>query len=157
MITVNISDAQVSADPDDTLVTYSLGSCIGVMIYDPVARCGGLLHYQLPTSTMDAGKAQANPMMFADTGMQELLRAFESRGGQRRQSRVRIAGAAEMLNDKGLFSIGKRNHAAIRKILWQLGILLAAEDVGGGAPRTVYFRIADGTVTVKSGNNTKDI
>ena len=157
MITVKVSDAQVSADPGETLVTHSLGSCIGVMIYDPVRRCGGLLHYQLPTSTLDAAKALAFPHMVADTGMRELLRAFEDRGGQRRHSRVRIAGAAEMFDDKGVFSIGKRNHSAIRKILWQLGLLLAAEDVGGVTPRTVYFRIADGAVTIKAGAATREL
>ena len=72
-IVVTVSDARVSADPADVLVTYSLGSCIAVAAYDPVARCGGLLHYQLPTSTLDAGRARENPCMFADTGMARLL------------------------------------------------------------------------------------
>lgn len=157
MITVNISDARISANPDDTLVTYSLGSCIGVTLYDPIACCGGLLHYQLPTSTLDAAKATANPLMFADTGMQELLNAFERQGGQKKRARVRIAGAAEMLNDKGLFSIGKRNHSAIRKILWQHGMLLAGEDIGGTAPRNVYLRIADGLVTIKTASEKKEL
>lgn len=157
MITVNISDARVSQDADDTIVTYSLGSCIGVTIYDPVAHCGGMLHYQLPTSTLDADKAKAHPLMFADTGMNELLRQFQSIGGQPRRARVKIAGAAQMLNDTGVFSIGKRNHAAIRKILWQHGIMLESEDVGGTAPRNLYLRLSDGAVTIKVSGNTKEL
>jgi chemotaxis protein CheD len=149
-IVVNVSDARVSQDPDDVLVTYSLGSCIGVCLYDPIARCAGLLHFQLPTSTLDAGRAQANPCMFADSGMAALLQDLAALGAQPRRLQVKLAGGAEILDDKGVFAIGKRNHTAIRKILWQRGLLLAAEKVGGSEPRTVYLHVADGTTIVKS-------
>jgi chemotaxis protein CheD len=154
-ITINVSDARSSADPADVLVTYSLGSCIGVCLYDSVARVAGLLHYQLPTSTMDPAKAHANPYMFADTGTAALLAQMEALGAQRKRLKVKLAGGAAMLNDANTFQIGKRNHAAIRKILWQLGTFIESEDVGGNAPRTVYLRVADGALTIKSGGATK--
>ena len=153
-IVVNVSDARVSQDPNDVLVTYSLGSCIGVCLYDPIARCAGMLHFQLPTSTLDAGRAQANPCMFADTGMKALLEDLAALGAQPRRLKVKIAGGAEILDDKGVFSIGKRNHTAIRKILWQHGLLLSSEMVGGSEPRTLYLRVADGTIIVKSRGTT---
>jgi chemotaxis protein CheD len=153
-IVVNVSDAQVSQDPNDVLVTYSLGSCIGVCLYDPIARCAGMLHFQLPTSTLDAGRAQANPCMFADTGMKALLQDIAALGAQPRRLKVKIAGGAEILDDKGVFSIGKRNHTAIRKILWQHGLLLGSEMVGGSEPRTLYLHVADGTIIVKSRGTT---
>jgi chemotaxis protein CheD len=156
-IVVNVSDARVSQDGQDTLVTYSLGSCIAVSLYDPVARCGGMLHYQLPTSTLDATRAQANPCMFADTGMAHLLDEVAALGAQSRRLKVKIAGGAEILDDKGIFSIGKRNHTAIRKILWQRGLLLAAERVGGAEPRTLYLHVADGTTLIKSRGETAAI
>ena len=68
-IIVDISDARVSKDPGDELVTYSLGSCIGVTVHDPVSKIGGMLHYQLPSGRMDSDKANKNPLMFADTAM----------------------------------------------------------------------------------------
>jgi chemotaxis protein CheD len=153
-IVVNVSDARVSQDPDDVLVTYSLGSCIAVSLYDPIARCGGMLHYQLPTSTLDASRAQANPCMFADTGMAALLAELAALGATPRRLQVKLAGGAEILDDHGVFSIGKRNHTAIRKILWQRGLLLAAERVGGNEPRTLYLHVADGTTVVKSRGQT---
>ena len=156
-IVVNVSDARVSQDPNDVLVTYSLGSCIGVCLYDPIAHCAGMLHFQLPTSTLDANRAQANPCMFADTGMATLLKDLASLGAQPRRMQVKLAGGAEILDDKGLFSIGKRNHTAIRKILWQRGLLLKAETVGGSEPRTVYLHVADGTTIVKSRGETAAI
>ncbi len=156
-IVVNVSDARVSKDTEDVLVTYSLGSCIAVSMYDPIARCGGMLHYQLPTSTLDASRAQANPCMFADTGMAALLRDLDALGAQPRRMHVKLAGGAEILNDSGLFSIGKRNHTAIRKILWQRGLLLKAEEVGGSQPRTLYLHVADGTTIIKSRGQTASL
>lgn len=150
-IIVSISDAKVSADPADTLVTYSLGSCIGVAVYDTHAKVGGLLHFQLPSSTLDAERARQNPLMFADSGLAWLMDHMAKAGGVKKRLKVRIAGAAQMLKDSALFDIGRRNHAAIRKILWQNGLFLDGEHVGGTQPRTMSMSIADGTVTLKMG------
>src|SRR5262245_58764352 len=96
-LTVNICDAQVSADPDVVLATYSLGSCIGLTLYDPKSRVGGMLHFQLPTSSMDTDRARQNPLMFADTGFAHLLDQMVTSGGEKRRLKVRMAGAAQML------------------------------------------------------------
>lgn len=149
-IVVNISDAQASKQPQDVLVTYSLGSCIGVSVYDPVAKVGGMLHYQLPTSTLDTQRSRNNPNMFADTGMEQLLKQVEQLGANKKRLKVKLAGGAQMLNDAGLFNIGRRNHAAIRKVLWQHGLFVDGEDVGGSTPRNFYLHIADGTVVSKT-------
>ena len=147
---VNISDARVSRDPREVLATYSLGSCIAVALYDPVAAVGGILHYPLPTSSLDAERAKANPAMFADSGMQLLLREMTALGAVQRRLKVHVAGGAHMLNDAGYFNIGKRNHTAIRKLLWQAGMFVEHEDVGGTSPRNVYLNITDGTVVIKN-------
>lgn len=151
-ITVNVSDAKVSANPDDTLVTYSLGSCIGVCLYDPVVRAGGMLHYQLPGASMDGNRAMQNPCMFADSGFEYLLKQMEALGAVKKRLKVGIAGAAQMLNDANIFDIGRRNHTAIRKVLWQHGLFIGGEQIGGKTPRTLYLKIADGSMTVKAEN-----
>jgi chemotaxis protein CheD len=153
-VIVNISDAKVSTDPQVVLATYSLGSCIGVTLYDPVTKVGGMLHFQLPTSTLDIQRAKQNPLMFADTGFAHLLNEVTRRGGEKKRLKVRLAGAAQMLNDSKLFDIGRRNHAAMRKILWQNGMFVDAEHIGGNAPRTMYLAVADGSVTLKMGQET---
>jgi chemotaxis protein CheD len=150
-MTVNISDAKVSADPEAVLATYSLGSCIGVTLWDPKTKVGGMLHFQLPTSTMDTQRAKQNPFMFADTGFKTLLDEMIRQGGDKKRLKVRMAGAAQMLGDSKLFDIGRRNHAAMRKILWQHGMFLDFEHIGGSAPRTMYLAVADGSVTIKMG------
>ncbi|MGE5609831.1 MAG: chemotaxis protein CheD [Bacillota bacterium] len=151
---VNVSDAKASRDPQDVLVTYSLGSCIGVALYDPAARIGGLLHFQLPNSGIDPQRAQQHPLMFADTGMESLLNKLHELGAVKSRLKVRLAGAAQMLGDSNLFNIGRRNHASIRKILWQSGLLIEGEDVGGSSPRNMYLNLADGQVMIKAGGKT---
>lgn len=154
-ITVNVSDVRVSANSEDVIVTYALGSCIGVCLFDPLAGVAGMLHYQLPTSTMDAVRAIERPAMFADTGMALLLQQMESLGALKQRLHVKLAGGAAMLGDSGSFNIGKRNHTAIRKILWQHGMFIKSEDVGGNSPRTIYLTVADGVLTIKSGGIAK--
>ena len=154
-IVVNVSDARSSADPGDTIITHALGSCIGVCVYDPVAKVAGMLHFQLPSATMDANRAAQQPLMFADSGMDQLLAQVSSLGANKKRLKVKIAGAAQMLNDGGLFNIGRRNHASIRKVLWQHGLFLDGEDVGGTTPRTLHMLVADGTVICKMQGQSK--
>lgn len=148
-VVVNVSDARSSADSQVVLTTYSLGSCIGVALYDPVAHVGGMLHFQLPSSSIDPQRAAQNPLMFADTGMERLLAQMAALGGQKRRMRVKLAGGAQMLNDGELFNIGRRNHAAIRKVLWQHGLFIDGENVGGSSPRNMYLAVADGAVSLR--------
>ena len=153
-LVIGVSDAGASTKPDDTLITHALGSCIGVSLYDTRAGVGGLLHYQLPSSTADPERAKEKPLMYADTGMNWLLERMARMGGERRRMRVRMAGGANMLNDRALFDIGRRNHAAIRKILWQYGMFIEAEQIGGKMPRTMELNVGNGSLSIRSGNET---
>jgi len=156
-IIVDISDARVTNDPNDELVTYSLGSCIGVSLYDPAAKAGGMLHYQLPSSKMDAAKAARNPMMFADTGMEFLMKKMSSLGATKKRLQVKVAGGAQVMNDAKMFSIGKRNYTAIRQLLWKNGMFIDSEDVGGKKARNLSLQINDGQVQVKSQGQLKQL
>ncbi|MCD6392688.1 MAG: chemotaxis protein CheD [Planctomycetes bacterium] len=149
-VIVDVSDAKASNDPGDLLTTYSLGSCIGVCLYDSPTHIGGMLHYQLPDSKMDPERAQQKPFMFADTGMKLLLGKLLSMGANKKRMQIKIAGGAEMNTGPKGFNIGKRNYLAIRKLLWKNGMFIGAEDIGGHSPRTVYMNIADGSVTIKA-------
>lgn len=147
---VHVSDAKIANDPADVLTTYSLGSCIGVCLYDPATQIGGMLHYQLPDSKMDPDRARDKPFMFADTGMKILVDKLVSMGANKKRMQIRIAGGAAMDTGPQGFDIGKRNHLAIRKILWKNGMFIDAEDVGGTSPRNMYMNMDNGAVTVRS-------
>ena len=154
---VQVSDAKVSRDPSEVILTHSLGSCIGVSLYDATTRIGGMLHYQLPDSKMNPDRARENPFMFADTGLMLLIRKLETLGAKKKLLQVKIAGGASMDTGPKGFDIGKRNCLAMRKLLWKLGMFLNAEEVGGSSPRNLYLDIADGTVTMKSNGQTKSL
>jgi chemotaxis protein CheD len=149
-VIVDIADLRVSADPRTQLVTYSLGSCIGVAVYDPEIRVGGMIHYMLPESGISPDKAKANPAMFGDTGIPLLFRSLYELGALKKRMVVKVAGGSSLLDDKGTFSIGKRNYVILRKLFWKNGVLIDAEDVGGSASRTLRLDLATGRVTIKS-------
>lgn len=149
--TVGISDCIVSREEDAVLATHALGSCIAVVIYDPLAHVGGLLHYMLPDSGSDKTKAQHKPFMFADTGIPALFHMAYKAGATKERLIVRAIGGAQVIQTGDTFNIGKRNHLAMRKILWKAGVMVQHEDVGGTAPRTVRMEVASGRILVSSG------
>ena len=150
VIAVGIADCRLSKSPDDVLVTYALGSCVGIAIYDPVARVGGLLHYMLPESGIDPVKARDNPPMFADSGIPLLFRRSYDMGAEKRRLVVCVAGGAQVMDDAGVFNIGKRNALALRKILWKAGVLIHSESLGGSVSRTVRMEMSTGRVWLRT-------
>jgi len=156
-ITVGISDLKISTSPMDILITYSLGSCIGVTMYDPEVPVGGLIHCMLPTSKIDENRAASAPYMFTDTGIPEMLRILYSMGAQKRRLIVKAAGAARLLDDENTFRIGERNEMVLRKILWKNNLLLAASDTGGSVARTMLLQIKDGVTKIRSGGKEYDL
>jgi len=150
LITVNISDMKVSSNPEDVLVTYSLGSCVGVTLYDPLQKIGGLIHCMLPLSKVDPERAKEVPYMFVDTGLPLMLQTLINMGANKNRIVAKVAGGAVLLDDNGMFRIGERNHIVVRKLLWKNNILISSEDVGGTIARTVYLQINDGKTIIKS-------
>ncbi len=155
-LTVGVSDMKVSNHPQALLATYSLGSCIGIAIYDPVARVGGLLHFMLPEASLDLDKAKKNPYMFADTGIPLLFKACYELGGQKQRMKIVVVGGAQIMDAKGFFNIGKRNAIAVRKMFYRNNVLVDYSDVGGMVNRTLRLFIHDGQFRLKvSGRNEK--
>jgi len=148
---VGISEMKISSRAGDVLITYSLGSCLGLSIWDPVAHVGGLLHCMLPLSKIDTEKAKKNPCMFTDTGVSALLKALYEHGATRKNLIVKAAGCASLLDQKKFFKIGERNFAVLRKILWRNNILIKAEDIGGHVSRTMSLYVGSGITTIKTG------
>jgi chemotaxis protein CheD len=155
---VGVSDMKISNDQESLLVTYSLGSCIGLAIYDPVARVGGLLHYMLPESSIDPEKAQKNPFMFADTGIPLLFKSAYQLGGEKQRMKIIVVGGSQVLDQKGFFNIGKRNYMALKKMFWKNNVMIKYKDVGGENNRTLRLSVRDGRAWVKtSGQGEREI
>ena len=148
-LVVGIADMKM-AQGSGMLVTYALGSCIGICFYDPMLKLAALLHIMLPLN-METGRK--NPLKYADTGIRETLRMMEARGARRGRITAKIAGGAKMFDVPGggsLGNIGQRNIESVHLNLKKEGVRLLKEDVGGTSARTLWFDAATGIGYIRS-------
>jgi chemotaxis protein CheD len=153
---VAVGDMKIG-QKSDTIVTHALGSCLGLMVYDPVAKIGGLLHAILPLSKINPEKAEVNPYMFVDTGVPVLFKALYDIGGQKSRMIIKAAGCGNPLGKNEMFKIGERNYTVLKKLLWKNNILLESEDIGGALSRTVHFNIATGQTIISSNGQKREL
>ncbi len=150
-IKVGISDLNIAHSPN-VLVTYALGSCVGICLYDRVAKVAGLSHIMLPSSS--AGRDN-QPYRYADTAIVILVKRMVAAGADQRRLTAKIAGGARMFatfTDSNLSNIGQRNVASVKETLGKLGIPIIADDTGKDYGRTVFFSADNGQMCVKSAN-----
>jgi len=148
-VIVGIADMKVSKKPGDTLITYSLGSCIGVVIWDPQTKVGGLLHYMLPDPGPDKTKAQLKPFMFASSGVPALFKAAYALGADKNRMIVKVVGGSQVMDSAGIFNIGKRNYEILTRMFTKNGIRISKEDIGGNCNRTVSLDVGTGAILLK--------
>lgn len=146
---VGIGDMKFSRG-EGRIITYALGSCIGITFYDPVTHLGALLHIMLP-SQLSSG--DANVYKFADSGIRETLRKLTVFGMSKHRTVVKIAGGAKMFEISGnsaFGNIGTRNAESVKRVLAEEGIRISAEDLGGNYARTMMLDLQNGNVTVRT-------
>ena len=159
MIRVGISEYKTASYPH-ILSSVGLGSCVGICLYDPVAKVGGLAHVLLPDSSI--GKKDANLGKFADTAINALLHKMGEEGSSINKIRAKLVGGASMFSasdsdTERMFSMGPKNVAAVKNILAKKGIKLAGEDTGGSQGRTIEFHPGTGRVVIKTMTGTTEI
>jgi len=146
---VGIGDMKF-ARGDGQIITYALGSCIGITMYDPAIRLGGLLHIMLPSRT---DPKDPKVFKYADSGIQEMIRKLSAFGMLKSRTIVKIAGGAKMFEIQGNSSfgnIGERNAAMVKKLLMEERMRITASDTGGSYARTMLINIANGDVIVRT-------
>jgi len=137
IIKVGMADFKIGREPDN-LISYGLGSCIGIALYDPATKVGGLAHIMLPDSTQ--ARASDNPAKFADTCLPLMLNEMIKLGATKKRVTAKIAGGAQMFtfaNATDVMRVGDRNAEAVRFVLKKLELKILAEDTGGNYGRTV--------------------
>lgn len=150
MVTVGIADLNAVKDPD-SLITYALGSCVGICLYDSSQKIAGLAHIMLPFSTEAAGKVD-NKRRYADTGIMELIQTMNLMGASTMRMTAKIAGGAQMFkgSSSSMFNVGERNVAAVKKVLASYKIRIIAEETGADFGRTVLFHGESGAMEVRA-------
>jgi chemotaxis protein CheD len=148
-VVIGVGDMAVSNNEMVTLSTYALGSCVGVIAFDPTSHAGGILHLMLPDSSISKDKAAKQPAMFADTGLPLLFKSLLGVRADINRVRLFLAGGASVLNGADPFKIGARNCTAVLQYLKTAGYSIAGQDLGGNVNRTVHLQISTGQVTLK--------
>jgi len=157
LLVVGVGDYRVTNERDHCLVTYALGSCVGVAAYDQRFKVGGLLHFKLPSSDLNQAKAASHPGVFGDTGLTAFLEELFGLGATKPSLNIRLVGGAKSLSSSDFFNIGERNLILARRFLWMNGLIVSGEDTGGSDYRTVRLEMATGRVTVKDSRGTYEI
>ncbi|MFA5637033.1 MAG: chemotaxis protein CheD [Anaerovoracaceae bacterium] len=152
-LVIGISDYAVSQKPN-ILVTYALGSCVGICLYDSKLQIGGLSHIMLPDSGQFSHQ-EINRMKFADTAIVDMVKEMRALGCDLRRITAKIAGGARMFQvqpGSQIGSIGDRNVDSVKQILSSLHIPILAEETRKNYGRTVYFDLGTGVMKVHSLN-----
>ena len=150
MIRVGMADLNVCVAPN-AIATLGLGSCVGIVLYDPRNKIAGLVHIMLPDSTKIINNE--NKAKFADTGIDALIEKMVSIGADRKKLVAKIAGGAQMFafsNNSEMMRIGDRNVEAVRKKLKDIGIEIRAAHTGENYGRTIEFYPETGELHIKS-------
>lgn len=150
LIKVGMADYKVGRAPA-TLISYGLGSCIGISLYDPQTKIGGLLHIMLPDSSKS--RSNENRAKFADTGIVDMLQELQKMGAAKSRLVAKLAGGAQMFafaNASDIMRVGVRNVEASKEILKGLSIPIVGEDTGKNYGRTVQIDLSTGIYTVKT-------
>lgn len=149
-IFVGVGDLAVSTDPGAVIKTMALGSCIAVCVFGKSRPAVGMLHLQLPESSINPELAKKRPAMFADTGITLLLTQMQRLGFSPRDLVIKLAGGAQVMDPNNTFNIGKRNYLATKKILWAQRLWPLQEDVGGTFSRTVTLNVGKASLHISS-------
>ena len=148
-LVVGIGDMKLGRQ-EGTIITYALGSCIGIALYDPMIKLGALVHIMLPERV----NSDANIFKYADTGVRETLRKLYAYGAVKHRLTAKIAGGAKMFDMKGKSSamgnIGERNAQMVKRVLMQEGIRIVKEDLGANYARTMSLDLENGMVIIKT-------
>ena len=149
-IVVGVGDMKASADRAAEVVTYALGSCLCVVVYDPVRKVVGMLHAMLPGASSAPHRVIDNPAMFVDLGIPLVVRACLKLGARYERLIVFAAGGAKMgfPTSRGGCGIGERNIEAMHRSLTELGLVLTGADVGGKLSRKVSVSVSNGATFV---------
>jgi chemotaxis protein CheD len=149
-VVIGIGGLAVRRAGAGTIITHALGSCLGIAVWDPHQRIGGMLHAQLPLAQLNPDRARESPTLFVDLGLNLLFKSAIEMGARKAALRVTVAGGANVTGSvASQFDIANRNLTVLRKLLWQQGVLVAGEDTGGGHPRTMSLNLATGETLVE--------
>lgn len=150
IIEVAMADMKISQNPAK-LITRGLGSCVGITIYDPVTKTGGMVHTMLPD--IDKARIKSNPIRFVNYGIRKMVEDLENQGCARGRLVAKLFGGAHMfsfITSESVLNVGEKNTETARQVLSELGIKISADETGGTFGRTIELNLENGKVLVRT-------
>lgn len=144
-----IGQGEYYGSPKGEIISTTLGSCIAVCFYDPVAKIGGMNHYMLPEPAVEQGTIVFGKAKYGINSMEMLINGLLKLGAERERFVAKIFGGANMFKtmvDRTLESVGEQNISFARRYLHTEKIPILSEDVGKDHARKIYFDAANGNV-----------
>lgn len=157
VIEVGIGDMKLSRNRSLQLATYALGSCLGITLYDPEIKLGGIFHAMLPSFQYLKSANVIQPLMFLDIGLPLFFRIAYAAGAKKENLIIKVAGGAAFTEDQDKFQVGKRNLLSLRKMLWQNDLMIHNEEVGGVKPRSLFLELSTGRTWIKTNNELQEL
>lgn len=144
--TINVGMGQAAVGRSPTKMTAVLGSCLGICLWHPRTKAGGMAHAVLPCSN---GQPTQLPGKFVDTAVSYLRDQLLALGIPAEELVAKLAGGACMFPSSGPLQIGDNNVEKALACLQRAKIPVVAQDVGGTKGRRVTFELSTGRVIVQ--------
>ncbi|QHJ01423.1 chemotaxis protein CheD [Xylophilus rhododendri] len=128
-----------------------LGSCVSIVLWDPLRRIGAMSHFLL--ARRPAGCRQPSAR-YADDALALMATRLGALGVDLRRCEARIFGGADMFGRPpraGLPRIGLENGECARQLLSERGIAVHGEHLFGSAYRVIVFEPGSGAVWLRHG------
>lgn len=134
-VVIGIGDYAVVTD-DTPITTVGLGSCVGIVLYDPTTKVSGMSHIMLP----EMGNKQDKIGKYADTAIPALIEDMRRAGANIDKLKAKLAGGASLFDfTDDTLQIGERNSQAVKQKLKEFHIYVVNQDLGGNRGRTITF------------------
>jgi chemotaxis protein CheD len=147
---VRMGEMGLSKDRQDRLVTIALGSCLGVIFYDPTIPMASLTHVMLPYRSVNEEKAARWPYLFMDIAIPRMLDAVLKAGAQKERLKIFAAGGSNFMNGQDFYAIGVRNFVSLCDQVRSQGLDICRYDVGGKIARTLFIEVDTGRIWIES-------
>jgi chemotaxis protein CheD len=153
IVRVGIADYGLVKRPH-SIRTCGLGSCVGIVIFDPIIQIGAMSHIMLPDS-QNGKSTEFNRAKFADTAIVDIVDTLIREGASKHRLKAKIAGGAQMFQlsiQSETMRIGPRNVEAVKLALSKINIPIVSEDIGGHSGRTIEFSPSTSLLHIRTVN-----
>ncbi|MEJ2420566.1 MAG: chemotaxis protein CheD [Acidobacteriota bacterium] len=151
VVTVGIGEYAEAVSPD-ILAVYGLGSCVALVLNEPVLGWAGLAHILLPGPRASSDRDFKLPAKYADGALEVLLLSLEQKGGNASRLEAGIVGGARLFHSDTPLdnSIGERNVSGVVKCLRAKGVPVVWMDIGGTIGRSLRYHPGEGILLVRT-------